>query len=58
MHSCLFPVPVEIASVELLERTDTSLSITWAEPSAPDLAGYDVSISPNDNNEVLPIRVT
>ena len=55
---CIFAsVPTGVASIELASRTDTSLSITWAEPQNTDLARYDVSISPNDGAENLPISV-
>ena len=50
-------VPTGVASIELESRTDTSLSVAWAEPQNTDLASYDVRISPNDGGETLPISV-
>ena len=50
-------VPTGVASIELETRTDTSLSVAWAEPQNTDLARYDLSISPNDGGESLPISV-
>ena len=56
--NCVFTsVPTGVASIELESRTDTSLSVAWAEPQNTDLARYDVNISPNDGGENLPIRV-
>ena len=55
--SLCISVPTGVASIELTARTDTSFSIVWAEPQNTDLVRYDVSISPNDGAENLPIRV-
>ena len=56
--NCLFTsVPTGVASIELESRTDTSLSVAWAEPQNTVLTRYDVSINPNDGGESLPISV-
>ena len=46
-----------VASIELTDRTDTSLSIAWAEPQNTDFARYYVSISSTDGGEDKSVTV-
>ena len=50
-------MPFGVSNIETGETSDTSITVSWAEPSNSDLEYYEIMISPNDGQDELPITV-